>query len=218
VLAAASLTEAFTEVSSVFTKETGTRVTASFGASSTLVTQIIQGAPADVFASADTATMTRLVDAGQTASMPVNFATNRLQIIVEAKNPKAINGLADLARGDVLYVTANPDVPIGKYAKSALDKAGVNVTPRSLEADVKALVTKVTLGEADAAIVYATDVVAAGTRASGVLIPDGLNVPAVYPVVVTKSAKDAALAATFVTFLNSDRGREILAKHGFGKP
>lgn len=218
MLAAASLTEALGELDAAFTAETGTQVTASFGASSTLVTQIVQGAPADVFASADTASMTKLVDRGQTAAAAVTFATNRLQIMVEAGNPKRISSLADLARSDVLYVTANPDVPIGRYAAGALDKAGVKVTPRSLEADVKALVTKVTLGEADAAIVYATDVLAAGSKAAGVAIPDASNVLATYPVVVTKAARAPDLAAAYVAFLSGDKGREILSRHGFGTP
>src|SRR5438309_1571065 len=151
-----------------------TRVfTASFAASSSLVTQINQGAPADLFASADTANMDKLTAAtgAGVSAAPITFATNKLQIIVAKGNSKGITGVADLAKSGVIYVTAAPEVPIGAYAKQVLDKAKVTVTPKSLEADVKSVVNKVTLGEADAGIVYATDVKAAGDKAAGVVIP-----------------------------------------------
>ncbi len=121
-------------------------MTFNFAASSDLVTQINEGAPADVFASADEANMTKLTDAGDNAGEPEVFATNSLQIIVEPGNPKGITGVADLANPDIIYVTCAPEVPIGKYAAQVLTNAGVTVTPASLEENVKGIVTKVTLG------------------------------------------------------------------------
>ena len=221
VLAAASLTDAFKELGAAFqTANPATRVTFSFGASSTLVTQINQGAPADVFASADLANMDKLTGAGGAgaAGAPTAFATNKLQIIVGKGNPRGIAGPTDLAKAGVIYVTAAPEVPIGKYAQQVLDKAKVAVTPKSLEADVRAVVNKVTLGEADAGIVYATDVKAAGDKAVGVTIPDDVNVLATYPIAVTKATKNAPVANAFIAYVISAPGQAILAKFGFAKP
>lgn len=221
VLAAASLTEAFKELGRAFqTANPAAKLTFSFGSSSTLVTQINQGAPADVFASADTANMDKLTSASGAgaASTPTVIATNKLQIIVGKGNPKGVTGLADLAKAGLVYVTAAPEVPIGKYAQQALDKAKVTLTPKSLEADVKAIVAKVTLGEADAGIVYATDVKAAGDKAAGVTIPDDVNVVASYPIATTKAAKNAPTANAFIAFVVSPAGLTILAKYGFSKP
>jgi molybdate transport system substrate-binding protein len=221
VLAAASLTESFKEIGTAFeVAHPGAKITFSFGASSSLVTQINQGAPADVFASADVANMNKLTgtNGAGTAAPPVTFTTNKLQIIVAKGNPKAITGVADLAKAGVLYVTAAPEVPIGGYVKQVLDKAKVSVTPKSLEADVKAVVNKVTLGEADAGIVYATDVKAAGDKAQGVTIPDDINVIANYPIAVTKATKNSAAATAFVGFVAGPSGQTILAKYGFTEP
>jgi molybdate transport system substrate-binding protein len=220
VLAAASLTESFKEIGTAFeVANPGSKVTFSFAASSALVTQINQGAPADVFASADTANMDKLTAASGAgvAAAPVTFATNKLQIIVGKGNPKGITGVADLAKSGLIYVTAAPEVPIGAYAKQVLDKAKVTVTPKSLEADVKSVVNKVTLGEADAGIVYSTDVKAAGDKAVGVVIPDDLNVIATYPIAVTKATKNSAAATAFVAFVSGAAGQTILAKYGFAK-
>jgi len=219
VLAAASLTESFTALGKQFeAAHPGSKVTLSFGASSTLVTQILQGAPADVFASADTANMKKLTDASQAAGDPKAFATNRLEIIVQKGNPKNITGVADLAKPGVTVVTCGPDVPIGKYSAQVFAKAGVTVTPKSYEADVKAVVQKVVLGEADAGIVYATDVQAAGDKATGVVIPDAQNVIATYPIAVTKTAPNAALATAFVAYVSGADGLATLAKFGFTAP
>ena len=174
VLAAASLTDSFKEIGTAFeAANPGAKVTFSFAASSALATQVNQGAPADVFASADTANMDKVTasSGAGTAAPPVTFATNKLQIITAKGNPKGITGVADLAKPGLIYVTAAPEVPIGAYAKQVLDKAKVTVTPKSLEADVKAIVNKVTLDEADAGIVYTTDVKAAGDKAVGVDYP-----------------------------------------------
>ena len=221
VLAAASLTDAFKELGTAFqTANPGAKVTFSFGSSSTLVTQINQGAPADVFASADTANMDKLAGVGAAGIIgtATTFATNKLQIIVGKGNPKAITGVPDLTKAGLIYVTAAPEVPIGKYALQVLANAKVTVTPKSLEADVKSIVNKVTLGEADAGIVYATDVIAAGDKAVGVPIPDNLNVLATYPIAVTKAAKNAPTATAFVAFVASAEGQTVLAKYGFARP
>src|SRR3954453_19347496 len=219
VFAAASLTAAFTAIGDAFkTANRGTNVTFNFASSSDLVTQINEGAAADVYASADEANMQKLVDAAGNAADPQVFATNSLQIIVQPGNPKRIKTLADLANPDILYVTCAPEVPIGKYAAQALATARVTVTPVSLEENVKGIVTKVTLGEADAGIVYTTDVIAAAEQAAGIAIPTENNVVATYPIVATKAAPNAAGAAAFDRFVLSDQGQKILAGYGFTSP
>ena len=219
VFAAASLTAAFTDVGSAYAADhPEVDVTFNFAASSELVTQIGEGAPADVFASADMGNMTKLTDAGNNGTAPVVFATNVLQIIVAPGNPEGITGVADLTDDDLIVVTCAPEVPCGKYAAEVFANAGVAVTPDSLEENVKAVVTKVTLGEADAGIVYASDVTAAGADAEGVDIPADVNVIAEYPIAVTKGAPNSAAAQEFVDFVLSDRGRQILDSYGFGAP
>lgn len=219
VSAAASLTEAFGAEASAFrTAHPGVRVSNNFGSSSTLATQIVNGAPVDVFASADTATMTKVADAGLLAGPSVVFATNSLQIIVPKGNPRNIRGLADLATTGLVYVTCSTDVPIGKYAAQALQKAGVTVTPRSLEPDVKGIVAKVVAGEADAGIVYATDVAATKGAATGVDIPASANVTATYPIAVVEGAANPTAARAWIDFLLAPAGQEILRAHGFGTP
>ena len=219
VFAAASLTAAFTEIGDAFhAANQDANVTFNFAGSSDLVGQIAQGAPADVFASADTSNMTKLTDAGDNGSDPVVFATNQLEIIVAPGNPKGITGLADLSNPDLSVVLCAPEVPCGKYAQQALDTAGVTVTPKSLEENVKGVVAKVTLGEADAGIVYVTDVTAAGDKAAGVEIPTDQNVVAQYPIAVTKEAGNPEAAQAFIDFVLSDAGQLILEKYGFGAP
>jgi molybdate transport system substrate-binding protein len=205
VLAAASLTESFEAVGGA---------TFTFAASSALVAQIQGGAPADVFASADERNMQKLVDAGLVEE-PQSFARNTLAIVVAPGNPKHVTGLADLANPDLSVVLADPSVPVGAYAQQALAKAGVTVKPRSLELDVKSALLRVTVGEADAAIVYATDVLAAGSKASGVEIPQAENVVATYPIAVLKAAPHAAAARAFVRSVLSKAGQAALARHGF---
>jgi molybdate transport system substrate-binding protein len=219
VFAAASLTESFTEIGKAFeTANPGAKVTFNFAASSALVTQIDEGAPADVFASADEANMKKLTDARANAGAPVTFAKNKLTIIVGKGNPRKIASVKDLADPDQIVVTAAPQVPIGAYAQQVFTKAGITVTPKSLEENVKAVVTKVTAGEADAGIVYTTDVKAAGDLAEGVAIPDDLNVIAVYPVAAIKAAPNAAAAQAFIAYLSSSAGQATLAEHGFAAP
>ncbi|MGH8990880.1 MAG: molybdate ABC transporter substrate-binding protein [Acidimicrobiia bacterium] len=215
VLAAASLTESFTEIGKAFeTANPGTKVTFSFGASSALATQANEGAPADLFASADEANMKKVTDTGN-ATEPTTFTRNRLSILVGKGNPKGIAALADLAKSGVTFVLCAVEVPCGKFGQQALDKAGVKARPKSLEENVKAVVTKVTLGEADAGLVYVTDAKAAGDKAQGVDIPDEQNVIAVYPIGALKQSAAPDVAAAFKAFVLSAAGQQILATYGF---
>ncbi|MEP6658791.1 MAG: molybdate ABC transporter substrate-binding protein [Acidimicrobiales bacterium] len=219
VFAASSLTAAFNEVGASFTTTNPeAHVTFSYDASSALVAQIIEGAPADLFASADTANMDKLTTLALNGTTSVVFATNLLQIIVAPGNPKAITGVADLAKADLKVVLCAPEVPCGKYANQILDTAKVTVTPASLEQNVKGVVTKVTAGEADAGIVYVTDVMAAGAKAAGVDIPADINVIAKYPIASVKASTHADVDQAFIDFLTGSNGQAILAKYGFGKP
>jgi molybdate transport system substrate-binding protein len=215
VFAAASLTESFTGLARAFESgHPGTTVRLDFGGSPTLVQQIEQGAPADVFASADLANMQKLVDAG-VAAKPAVFARNKLAIVVARGNPKHITGLADLAAPGLVVVLAAPGVPAGTYAQQALQKADVKVTPRSQEQDVKSVVSKVALGEADAGIVYATDVRAGGANVEGVAIPDADNVVASYPIAATNTAANKHGAEAFISYVLSAGGQRTLASFGF---
>jgi molybdate transport system substrate-binding protein len=218
VFAAASLTAAFTELGDTFTAANPeASVTFSFAASSELVAQIIEGAPADVYASADLTNMTKLTEAGAGAGQPVVFASNRSEIVVGAGNPLGIGGVEDLA-DDLTLVICAPQVPCGAYTSQIFENAGVTVTPDSFEENVKAVVTKVTLGEADAGIAYATDVAAAGDDVEGVEIPAEFNVVAEYPIAVTAEAPNPDGAQAFVDFVVSGAGQSILSDYGFTSP
>jgi molybdate transport system substrate-binding protein len=217
VFAAASLTDAFTEVGEAFTAANpDAKATFSFDASSALVQQITEGAPADVIASADTANMDKLTEAGLNGTEPVIFATNLLTIIVAPGNPEGIAGVADLANSDLITVICAPEVPCGRYADEIFTKAGVTVTPDSLEQNVRGVVTKVTAGEADAGIVYVTDVIAAGDDAAMVEIPADINVLAEYPIATTKDSTNAEAGEAFIDFLTGSDGQVIMAEYGFG--
>lgn len=219
VYAAASLTAAFNATGPAFARANpGARTEFNFAGSSTLAAQIQQGAPADVFASADQSNMQKVVDDGLVAGSPQVFATNRLEIVVRAGNPKGITGLRDLARHDLIVVLCGPTVPCGRYAAQALHNAGVTVAPASQEADVKGVVSKVALGEADAGMVYVTDVRAAGATVQGVEIPEAENVVARYPIAALRGTHDVATAHAFINFLLSTQGQGILANFGFGAP
>lgn len=208
VFAASSLTSAFTAEGAAYEKaHPGSRVTFSFAGSQTLVAQLKQGAPADVLATADTATMTASGLSGSRV-----FARNRLVILTAPGNPKRITTLADLARPGVRVVLAGPTVPVGKAAGAALQAAGVTVHPVSLEADVKGVVTKVRLGEADAGIAYVTDLSAAKGAVAGTDLPGVSNR---YPIAV---AKPGAEATAFVAFVLSADGEAILRSYGFLPP
>ena len=219
VFAAASLTEAFTEVGEAFTAANpDAKATFSFDASSALVQQITEGAPADVFASADTANMDKLTEAGLNGTDPVVFATNLLTIIVAPGNPKGITGVADLANTDLVTVICAPEVPCGRYANEIFTNAGVTVTPDSLEQNVRGVVTKVTAGEADAGIVYITDVTAAGDDAAMVEIPADINVVAQYPIATVKDSASPEVGEAFIDFLTGADGQVIMSEYGFGAP
>lgn len=219
VFAASSLTEAFTELGAAFTvANPAAHVKFNFAGSSDLVTQINAGAPADVFTSADDANMKKLTDAGESAGEPVSIAKNSFEIIVEKGNPKGIATPADLAKPGTIVVLCAPAVPCGKGAATILANAKVSVTPKSLEDKVKGVVTKVTAGEADAGIVFVTDVKAVGNAAEGVEIPTDANVISNYPMVVTKEASNPTAATAFIDYVASDAGRAILAKYGFLAP
>jgi len=179
----------------------GAQVELNFAGSPTLVQQIQQGAPADVFASADEANMQKLVESGQVAGAPRLFAGNQLQIVVSVGNPKHIASLADLAKPGLVIALCGPTVPCGRYANEAFAKAGVAAPAASQELDVKAVLTKVSLGEADAGVVYVTDVRAAAGKVEGVDIPESSNVIARYPIAVVKNAPNAAAAAAFIDFV-----------------
>jgi molybdate transport system substrate-binding protein len=216
VFAAASLTEAFNALGTSFQgANSGVTMKFNFAGTPTLVTQIEQGAPVDVFASADTTNMDKLTGDGFTAGTPQVFARNKLEIVVASGNPKGITGLADLAKSGVIYITEGPTVPAGKYALQALKMAGVTVTPKSLETDVKSVVGKIELGEADAGIVYTTDVTAAGNKVQGVPVPDPDNVIATYPIVAVKATTNAAAANAFVAYVLSAAGQAKLQSFGF---
>lgn len=219
VFAASSLTEAFTEIGEAFTAANpDANVTFNFAGSGDLVTQITEGAPADVFISADDSNMAKLTDAGEHATEPVIVAKNTFEIIVERGNPQGIAGVADLANPDLIVVLCADTVPCGKGALKILENAGVAVAPKSLEEKVKGVVTKVSAGEADAGIVFVTDVRSAGDTAEGVEIPTDINVISNYPIVVTKEAPNPEAAQAFIEFVASAAGQAILAEYGFLAP
>ena len=214
VFAAASLQPPFDNIARQLQQRENITTTFSYAGTQTLLAQLTQGAPADVFASADVAHMTAAEDAGLVAGSPRVFAHNRLEIAVEKGNPKGIHGLSDLSRAGLVVVLADPAVPAGKYARQALSKAGVTVHPASLEPQVTGVLSKIALGEADAGIVYVSDV-ATNSNVDGVPIPDDLNVVADYPIATLKNARDATAADDFTTFVLSADGQAILKAAGF---
>ncbi len=215
VFAAASLTASFNALGASFqTAHPGVTSKFNYAGSPTLVTQIEQGGPADVFASADTTNMDKLTTDGFTVGSSSVFAHNQLEIVVAPGNPKGITGLADLAKPGVIYITEAPTVPAGKYSLQALASAGVKVTPKSLETSVTGVISKIETGDADAGIVYTTDVSAAGSKVSGVQIPAN-NVIATYPIVVVKGTTNSVVANVFITYVLSASGQSTLQSFGF---
>ena len=218
VLAAASLTEAFTRIGTAFEQANrGTTVIFSFGPSSGLAQQITQGAPADVFASASTKTMDVVTAAGD-AAPPMTFATNDMQIAVPPSNPARITGLRDLTRDGVKVALCQVKVPCGTVAAKVFANAKLKVTPVTEEADVKSVLAKVQLGEVDAGVVYGTDVQAAGTKVRGIAIPKGVNASTAYPIAVLEASTNAATAQAFVDYVLSPAGRSVLDAAGFSSP
>jgi len=211
VLAAASLTEAFGELGRTFeATHPDVHVALTFAASSTLARQVVEGSPGDVLATADEAAMAPVVAAGRVAAAPTVFARNRLAIAVAPGNPQRVSGLADLAGPGLTVVLCAPEAPCGRAAAEALRRAAVDLRPESLEENVRAVVSRVALGEADVGLVFATDVPAAGVEA--VAVPDGQNVTTAYPVAVVC---DTAAARAFVDHVLSTDGQQVLARFGF---
>jgi molybdate transport system substrate-binding protein len=218
VFAAASLTESFKALGHTFeAAHPGVQVTFNFGGSSALAQQITQGAPADVFAAASPATMKTVTDAGD-ATAPKTFVKNRLEIAVPPANPGKIVALKDLANAKLKVVLCAPQVPCGAAAIKALGAAGLKVTPVSQEQDVKAALTKVELGEADAALVYRTDVKSAGDKVKGIDFPESLKAINTYPIAVLAKAPQAALAQDFTQLVTSAPGQQVLQQAGFEAP
>lgn len=219
VFAAASLTESFTQLGKDFeAANPGTKVTFNFAGSSALATQINQGAPADVFASAAPANMKTVTDAGNGAGTATTFVRNQLVIAVPKGNPKGIKGLADLKADGLKVALCAEQVPCGAAAKKALTTAGVTITPVTLEQDVKAALSKVKLGEVDAALVYRTDAKSAASDVDGVEFPESASAVNDYPIVVLKNAPNKAAAQSFVAYVLSDKGRTVLTQAGFQAP
>lgn len=220
VSAAASLQEGFTELAREFRRvNPKSRVRFNYGSSSALVTQIQSGAPVAVFASADLASQDRLMQSGNIASSPRVFARNTMQLVVKRGNPLHISRLGDLVRAKTVALCGKT-VPCGVYANAVLTRAGVSLPESSITRglDAKTTLASVAFGDADVAIVYVTDVKAAGKSVQGVVIPRAQNVTAVYGISVVRGAKNMALARTFVEFVLSRTGREIMARHGFLAP
>jgi len=216
VFAAASLTASFNALGIAFHKANpGVGVNFNFAGTPTLVTQIEQGAPADVFASADTTNMDKLTADGFTSGSSQVFAHNQLEIVVAPGNPKGITSLAGLAKPGLIYITEGSTVPAGKYSLQALASAGVKVTPKSLETSVSAVISKIELGEADAGIVYTTDIAAAANKVQGVPIPAANNVVAAYPIVAVKGTRSPDVDRAFIDYVLSATGQSTLASFGF---
>ncbi|MGH3432626.1 MAG: molybdate ABC transporter substrate-binding protein [Thermocrispum sp.] len=219
VFAAASLTETFGELEKAFEAEhDGVDVRLSFGGSSRLAEQIVEGAPADVFAAADEKAMTTVTDAKLADGKPRLFATNALTIAVEPGNPEGIKGLADLQGGELIVVTCAPEVPCGRAAGVLADRAGVTLNPASEEPDVKSVLGKVVAGEADAGLVYVTDVTSAGEKVDGVEIAEAAAEPNRYPIAALRESGQPELAGQFTEFVLSESGRRVLRDAGFGGP
>lgn len=218
VYAAASLTEAFTEIGADFeAANDGVTVRFNFGGSSDLVEQIQQGAPADVFASADEKNMQKLVDAGLDGEGPEDFASNTLEIATPPDNPAGIASFADLGKEGVKLVVCAAEVPCGAAAQQVAAAAGSTLAPVSEEQSVKDVLAKVTSGEADAGLVYVTDVQAAGDAVTGIVFPEASSAVNVYPVTTIEDSENDDVAEQFMDFVLGDEGQAVLASFGFAK-
>lgn len=218
VLAAASLTESFTAIGHDFeAAHPGSKITFSFGSSATLATQVTAGAPADVFAAANESTMQTVIDA-KLAVDPQPFVTNTLQIAVPPGNPAKITGLADFADPAKRIALCAAEVPCGAAAQQVFRAAGVEPKPDTLEEDVKAALAKVRLGEVDAALVYRTDVIAAGADVEGIDVDEAAAAVNTYPITAITEARNPELAAAFVAWVRGPDGQRVLSKAGFASP
>ncbi|MFD0004441.1 molybdate ABC transporter substrate-binding protein [Streptomyces sp. NPDC127178] len=219
VFAAASLKESFTTLGKEFEKQhPGTKVTFSFGGSDSLAASITGGAPADVFASASPKTMKIVTDAGDASGTPSAFVRNELEIATLPGNPDKIASLKDLTKSGLKVVLCDKEVPCGAATQKALEASDLKLTPVSYEQDVKAALTKVELKEADAAVVYKTDVHAAGDKVEGVEFPESDDAINDYPITLLKDAQNAEAAKAFITLVQSAEGRQVLTAAGFLKP
>lgn len=219
VFAAASLKDTFGAIEKQFERDNpGTDVTLTFAGSSDLATQITNGAPADVFASADDKNMAKVTEPGLNQGEPTRFATNTLQIAVAPNNPKAITSLADLADPATKTVVCAPQVPCGSAAVAVEKAAGLDIGPVSEEQDVKSVLSKVTSGNADAGLVYVTDVTAARNSVTGVSFPEAAKAVNNYPIVALTSSKNPELATRWVQAVTGQAGQQTLKAAGFGAP
>ena len=219
VFAASSLKKPFTEIGERFTTEhPGTSVEFSFAGSSDLVTQLTQGAPADVFASADSRNMDKAAKAGLLAGDPRNFASNTLTIAVAPGNPKKVMSLKDLAHNGISVVVCAPAVPCGSAAQKVEQAAGVRLDPVSEESSVADVLNKVVTGQADAGLVYVTDVQGAGDKVTAVAFPEAISAVNTYPIAALKQSGHAELAEKFVDLVTGEAGRKILTASGFATP
>lgn len=216
VLAAASLTDVFTELEPAFEAATpGVDVVLAFGSSADLAQQVVNGSPADVFASASAATTATVTDAGLAAGEPVVFARNALQIVTAPGNPEGVTGFADLARPDLQVVVCVPTAPCGAAVERIEAATGVTLTPVSEEPDVRATLGRVTTGNADAGLVYLTDAVSAGDGVTAVPFPEADRAVTDYPIAVLSDAPEPELARAFVDLVTGPQGRAVLDRAGF---
>ena len=219
VFAAASLTDVFGALGDQLTADNpDLDIQFNFAGSSALATQITQGAPADVFASANEPQMAVVTDAGLADGDPTVFTANHLEIAVPAGNPAGVSGLADFAREDLTLAVCAPEVPCGAAAEQVFEAAGVTAVPDTQEEDVRAALTKVELGEVDAALVYASDVASAGDAVEGIEFPEAADAVNEYPICVLADAPNADAAQAFVELVLSDEGQRALADAGFTAP
>ncbi|MFI9172295.1 molybdate ABC transporter substrate-binding protein [Streptomyces lincolnensis] len=219
VFAAASLQESFTTLGKEFEKEhPDTKVTFSFGGSDSLAASITSGAPADVFASASPKTMKIVTEAGDASGTPATFVRNQLEIATLPGNPYKLASLKDLTRPGLKVVLCDRTVPCGAAAQKALEAGGLKLTPVSYEQDVKGALTKVELKEADAAVVYKTDVKAAGDKVEGVDFPESADAVNDYPITLLKNAGNPDAAKAFIELVRSAEGQKVLSEAGFLKP
>ncbi|HEX6346752.1 molybdate ABC transporter substrate-binding protein [Umezawaea sp.] len=219
VFAAASLTESFTRLGEDFeAANPGVEVTFNFAGSSALAQQINSGAPADVFASAAPTSMGQVADAGGITGDATTFAKNELEIVVPKGNPAKVSGLADFGTADLKIALCAEQVPCGAASGKVFEAAGVTPAPDTLEQDVKAVLTKVKLGEVDAGLVYRTDVGAAGSEVEGIEFAEADEAVNDYPIAPLAKAPNAAAAKAFVDFVLSAAGREVLSAAGFAAP
>src|SRR3954454_21635449 len=219
VFAAASLKQAFTDIGELFkTENPGASVEFSFAGSSDLVTQLTQGAEADVFASADTKNMDKAAQAGLLSGDPVNFASNTLTIAVAPGNPKKIASFKDLTRQGLNVVVCAPQVPGGSATQKVEQATGVTLKPVSEESSVSDVLNKVETGEADAGLVYVTDAIGAGDKVASVPFPEAAGAVNTYPIAVLKESKSQELARKFVDLVTAAAGQKVLNAAGFAKP